>query len=157
LELGRIRDSGGKQMLRNLALLVMATASLIAQTAQGPMGIRQHYKPGDTLRYTVTFDGDPNFDNVSIYFAAGEVPPDQSGLTNSFGVGRAKKAGPGKFDVEGEIPSNAASGTYRLSGVQTRIAPNGAKSYDAAEFHETVEVDNGVRYEFPPLKSIVPK
>jgi hypothetical protein len=144
-------------MLRNLALLVLATTSLIAQTAQAPMGIRQHYKPGDTLRYTVTFEGDANFDNLSIYFAAGEVPPDQSGLTNSFGVGRSKKTGPGRFEVEGEIPSNVASGTYRLSGVQTRIAPNGAKNYDAGEFHETIDVDNGAKYVFPPLKSVLPR
>jgi hypothetical protein len=144
-------------MLHNLVLLIVATTSLIAQTGPVPMGIRQHYKPGDTIRYTVTFDGDPNFDNVSIYFAAGQVSPDQSGLTNGFNAGRSKKSGPGRFEVEGEIPSNVASGTYRLSSVETRIAPNGAKGYDAGEFHEAVEVDNGVRYEFPTLKSVVPR
>jgi len=138
-------------------MLLVAVTSLAAQTGQGPTGVRQNYKPGDTLRYTVTFEGDPDFDNVGIYFAAGEVPPNQSGLTNSFGIGRSKKIGAGKFEVEGEIPGNAASGSYRLSGVQTRIAPNGAKNYDAAQFHETVEVDNGAKYEFPPLRSVAPR
>jgi hypothetical protein len=145
------------KMLRNLALLVMATASLVAQTAQGPTAVRHHYSPGDALRYTVTFDGDPNFDSVGIYFQGGEVPPDQSGLSGGFSVTRFRKVAPGKFEVEGEIPNNAATGMYRLALVQTRISPNGAKSYGAGEFHETIDVDNGAKYVFPPLKSIVPK
>ncbi len=111
-------------MLRNLALLALATTSLIAQTAQGPTAIRRHYNPGDTLHYTVTFDGDPNFDSVGVYFQGGEVPPDQSGLTNGFSVTRFRKAAPGKFEVEGEIPGNVATSTYRLAGVQIRVSPN---------------------------------
>jgi hypothetical protein len=130
---------------------------LAAQTAQGPTGIKHHYNPGDTLHYTVTFDGDPNFDSVGIYFQSGEVPPDQSGLTNGFAIGRSKKVAAGKFEVEGEIPSNVATGTYRLTAVNTRISPNGAKGYDAGEFHEAIDVDNGAKYVFPPLKSVVPK
>ncbi len=144
-------------MLRRLALLFVATAALAAQTAQGPTGIKHHYSPGDALHYTVTFDGDPNFDSVSVYFQGGEVPPDQSGLTNGFGVARFRKTAPGKFEVEGEVPGNVATGTYRLAGVQSRISPNGAKNYDAGEFHEAIDVDNGAKYVFPPLKSVVPK
>lgn len=144
-------------ILRMLAVVLVAAGSLAAQTAQRPSGIKRHYDPGDTLRYTITFDGDPNFDNVSIYFQGGEVPPDQSGLTNGFSVTRFRKTAPGKFEVEGEIPGNVATGTYRLNTVNTRISPNGAKGYDAGEFHETIDVDNGAKYVFPPLKSIVPK
>jgi len=144
-------------MIRGMAVLLLAVASLAVHAGQGPTTIAHHYKPGDTLHYTVTFDGDPSFDSVSINFAGGEVPPDQSGLTNGFSVGRTRKVAAGKFEVDGEIPNNVASGTYRLSNVQTRISPSGAKGYDAAEFHESVEIDNGVRYEFPPLKSVAPK
>lgn len=144
-------------MLRKIAVILAVGTTMAAQTGQGPAGISHHFRPGDTLRYAVTFEGDPNFDNVGIYFQAGEVPPDQSGLTNGFSVGRSRKTAPGKFEVEGEIPSNAASGTYRLSGVQTRISPSGAKNYDAAGFHESLEIDNGARYEFPLLKSVAPK
>jgi hypothetical protein len=144
-------------MFDKLAILLIATASLIAQNGQGPTSIRHHYKPGDTLHYSVTFESDPSFDGLSIYFQGGPVAPDQSGLANGFTLPRSKKVAAGTFEVEGEIPINAASGTYRLSSVETRISPSGAKGYDAGEFHETVEIDNGAKYEFPPLKSVVPK
>lgn len=140
-----------------IAALLLASVSLVAQAGSGPTGVSHHYKPGDTLHYTVTFDGNPSFDSVGLYFVAGEVPPDQSGLTNALTVGRSKKVSAGKFEVEEEIPANAASGTYRLSQVQAGINPNGGKGYDASSFHESIEIDNGVRYEFPPLKSVVPK
>jgi hypothetical protein len=144
-------------MLRQIAVLLVAATSLVAQNSQAPTGISHHFKPGDTLRYTVTFEGDPNFDNVNISFQTGGVPSDQSGLTNNFGVGRSRRVAPGKFEVEGEVPNNVASGTYRLSSVQTRISPSGVKDYDASSFHEIFEIDNGTKYEFPPLKSVVPK
>jgi len=66
-------------MFMRLAVLLIAAASLMAQSGQGPIGLRHHYKPGDALHYTVTFDGDPNFHSVLIVFQSGSVPPDQSG------------------------------------------------------------------------------
>jgi hypothetical protein len=144
-------------MFSRLAVLLVVAASLMAQTGQGPTSIRHHYKPGDTLHYTVTFEGNPNFDSVAIYFQGGPVPPDQSGLTVNFGIDRSTKTASGTFDVDGSIPDSVATGTYQLVIVQTRIKPQGVKDYEAKSFHESIEIENSVRYEFPPLKSIVPK
>jgi len=138
-------------------MLLIAAASLLAQTGQGPTGISHHYRPGDKLHYTVIFDGDPNFDSVAIYFQSGPVPPNQSGLSNGFTLDHSSRISAGIFEVDGTIPESAATGTYQLSIVQTRIKPQGVKDYDVKSFHEAVEVDNGTKYEFPPIKSIFPK
>jgi hypothetical protein len=143
-------------MLSRLAVLLIAVSSLMAQTGQGPTGITHRYKPGDTLRYTVTFDGNPDFDSVAIYFQSASVPIDQPGLAANFSIGHSVRTAPGIFDVDGAIPANAATGMYQLSIVQPRIK-QGVKDYDAKGFHEAIEVDNSARYDFPPIKSIVPK
>ena len=138
-------------------VLLLGAVSLVGQTGLAPTGVRHNYKPGDTLRYTVTFDGDPNFHSVAIIFQSNSVPPDQSGLRSNFDIEHSERTSRGIFEVDGTIPANAATGTYLLSVIQTRIDPQGVKDYDAKAFHETVDVDNSTKYEFPPLKSVVPK
>lgn len=142
-------------MLRFLmALFFLTTATF----AQAPSSVQPYHKVGDTLRYTVVFDGDPNFTSVTLYFSTSTAPgPDQAGLSQTFSISQGQKVGPGKFEVEGTIPGNVVTGGYTLAVVQPRIAPNGVKDYDATKFHESFEVENSVRYEFPPLKDVTPK
>ena len=140
-----------------MAVFLIVASSVMAQNGQQLTSVTRHYKPGDTLRYVVTFDGDPNLDSVNIYLASQAVNPDQSGLSNGFNIGRSKKIGPGTFEVEGEVPGNAASGTYQLSSVNVRIGQFGAKGYDARQFRESILLDNSSKYEFPALKSVAPQ
>ena len=142
-------------MLRFLMILILVATPGFAQA---PSSVQPYHKVGDTLRYTVVFDGDPNFSSVSLYFSTPSAPPaDQAGLAQNFGINKTQKLGPGKFEVEGTIPDNIASGSYVLADIQPRIAPNGVKDYDAREFHQGFDVENPAKYEFPPLKDVKPE
>jgi hypothetical protein len=136
-----------------LILVCIATAGF----AQSPSSVQPYHKVGDTLRYTVVFDGDPSFSSVTLYFSTSAAPPDQAGLSQNFSINQTQKLGPGKFDVEGTIPNTVVTGSYLLTVIQPRIAPNGVKDYDATKFHQVVEVNNPTKYEFPPLKDVTPK
>jgi hypothetical protein len=141
-------------MLKFLAtLIIVATAGF----TQAPNSVQPYHKVGDTLRYTVVFDGDPNFNSVMLYFSTTAAPADQAGLGQNFSISQTQKLGSGKFEVEGTIPGNIVTGTYVLTDIQPRIAPNGVKDYDAKKFQQSFEVENPIKYEFPPLKSVTPK
>jgi hypothetical protein len=143
-------------MVAKLAVVVIALSTLLAR-GQDLKGVTQHYKPGDTVRYRVEFDGDPKFDSVSMGFYLREsVPPDQPGLTTYFPIGHFVKAKAGVFDIDGVIPANTTNGTFEVRVVNTVIGP-ASKQYDASSFHITIQIDNDSKYNFPPLKSISPQ
>ena len=48
-------------MLRFLMILILSATTGFAQT---PGGVQPYHRVGDTLRYTVVFDGDANFSSV---------------------------------------------------------------------------------------------
>lgn len=131
--------------------------TLAAQAGQAPTGISQNHKPGDTLRYTVSFDGDPNFSYVGVAFRKnGPVDSNQPGLRSGFGIDHFTKVKSGVFDVEGIIPPNTAAGIYDLFAIDTAIAPAGRQTYDASRFKLTITIRNEEKYDFPPLKSVTP-
>lgn len=143
-------------MFRAFAVVFLMVV-MAAQAGQAPTGISQRYKPGDTLRYTVAFDGDPNFASLAIVFQKrGPVEPSQTGLSAGFGISYFAKRAPGVFNVEGKIPPTTATGIYDLVEVDTGIAPSGSHSYDTKKFGLTISVENDQKYEFPPLKSVTP-
>jgi|ERR1700682_743830 len=143
-------------MVTKLAVVVIALSTLLAR-GQDLKAVTQHYKPGDTVRYRVEFDGDPKFDSVGIaFYLRGDVPPDQPGLTTYFPIGHSVKAKAGVFDVDGIIPANIANGTFEVRAVNTAIGP-ASKRYDANSFHIAIQIDNDAKYNFPPLKSITPQ
>jgi hypothetical protein len=140
-------------MLRLLMTLVLVAT---VGYGQAPSSVQPYHKAGDTLRYTLVFDGDPNFSSVTLFFSTSAAPADQSGLSQSFGINKTQRLGPGKFEVEGTIPGSVVSGSYILADIQPRIDPNGVRDYDARAFHQGFEVENPVRYQFPPLKDVSP-
>jgi hypothetical protein len=144
-------------MLKHFGLAVLLASFAIAQTTGGPTAVKSHYKVGDTLHYVVTFDDDPTFTSVTLYFSTSATPPEQPGLSQNFSINQTQKLGPGKFEVEGKIPDSAVTGTYRLATVQPRIPPSGVKDYDATSFHESFDVENPAMYKFPPLKDVKPQ
>jgi hypothetical protein len=139
-------------MIRILMILMAAVGFV-----QSPSSVQPHHKVGDTLRYTVVFDGDPDFSSVTLYFSTSAAPPDQTGSSQNFSISQTQKLGPGKFEVDGTIPNGVVTGSYLLSDIQPRIAPNGVKDYDARKFQQAFEVENPARYEFPPLKGVTPR
>jgi hypothetical protein len=141
-------------MLRVLTILILGATAVFAQA---PSSVQPYHKVGDTLRYTVVFDGDPNFSSVTLYFSTSAAPADQAGLGQNFSISKSQKLGPGKFEVEGTIPGNIVTGSYVLADIQPRIAPNGVKDYDATKFHQGLEVENPAKYEFPPIKAVTPE
>jgi hypothetical protein len=136
-----------------MTLIVVATAGF----AQTPSSVQSYHKVGETVRYTVVFDGDPDFSSITLYFSTSAAPPAQAGLAQNFSINQTRKLGPGKFEVEGVIPGNIVTGSYVLVDIQPRIAPNGVKDYDAKKFQQGFEVENPVKYGFPPLKDVTPK
>jgi len=93
---------------------VVFSSGLFAH-AQDLKGITQHYKPGDTLRYTVEFYGDPKFDSVGLgFYLSSGLQPDQPGLNGYFAINHTTKVRPGAFDVDGVIPQNAPAGTFEI-------------------------------------------
>ena len=144
-------------MLKTVVATMVLVTAAFAQSQGGLSNVRPHYTVGETIRYTVTFEGDPNFASIMLYFQAGPIRPDQAGLANNFSINRIRKDGPGQYVVEGQIPESTGSGTYQLFDVQPRIQPSGVKDYDAKAFNIVFDVDNPVKYLFPPLKNVTPK
>jgi hypothetical protein len=144
-------------MRTKFALALVVFSALLLTHAQDLKGVTQHYKPGDTLRYTVEFDGDPKFDSVSLAFYLNSgLQPDQPGLNGYFAINHTTKVRAGAFDVDGAIPQNAPAGTFEIRRVDAAIGP-ASKQYDTGSFHITIQVDNDAKYNFPPLKSITPQ
>lgn len=145
-------------MLKHLIVVVSLAIAVFAQNENALNNVKPQYRVGQTLHYSVTFDGDPTFSSVTLYFNnSGGAPPDQAGLSPNFSINHTQKVGPGKFDVDGVIPDTTATGTYELGDVQPRIPPSGVKDYDAKRFHIVLEIENPTKYPFPPLKDVTPK
>jgi hypothetical protein len=71
----------------------------------------------DKLHYVVTFDDDPDFTSVTLYFRTSATPPDQAGLAQGFSINQTQKVGPGKFEVEGTIPDSAVTGSDDMAAL----------------------------------------
>jgi len=141
-------------MFARLASVFAVLLILASAQAQDLKSITRHYKPNDSLRYQVEFEGDPKFDNVNLgFYLQGSVLPDQPGFQTYFAIGRITRIGPGVYDVEGTVPENAATGTYQIQRVNASLGP-ASKEYDTSGLKLTIQVDNDSKYSFPPLKSI---
>lgn len=81
-------------MLRFLTTLVLVATAGFSQT---PSSVQPHHKVGDTITYTVVFDGDPNFSSVALYFSTSAAPADQAGLAQNFSISQTRKSGPGQI------------------------------------------------------------
>ena len=144
-------------MTTKLAVLFAILTALVSAHGQDLKAVVQHYKPGDTLRYSVEFDGDPKFDSVGMgFYLQGNASPDQPGLGNYFAIAHTIKVRSGVFDVDGAIPAGTANGTFEVRWVSAAIE-SASKQYDANSFHITIQIDNDAKYIFPPLKSVTPQ
>jgi hypothetical protein len=144
-------------MRTKLPIALVLFSVVLSIQGQDLKAVTRHYKPNDTLRYRVEFDGDPKFDSVNIgFYLQGNPAPDQSGLTTYFAIAHSVMVKPGVFDVDGVIPLTPANGTFEVRRVVAGIGP-ASKEYDATGLHITIPVDNDAKYSFPPLKAITPR
>lgn len=142
-------------MKRLFALLFLLPVLAFGQDLKS---VTPQHKSGETLSYRVVFDGDPQFESLSLaFYHIGEIPKDQPGLTTWFGtVNHFVKVKPGVYDVDGVIPSNMTEGEYQLQKVNTSISP-ASKGYEAESMKISILLKNDAKYDFPPLKSVTPK
>jgi hypothetical protein len=144
-------------MLTKLAVVFILFSALLSAKGQDLKAVHQHYKPGDTLRYRVEFEGDPKFDLVGMgFYLQGNVAQDQPGLSGYFSISHTVTVKAGAFDIDGVIPATAANGTFEVRLVSAAIGP-ASKQYEANNFHITIQIDNDAKYNFPPLKSVTPR
>jgi hypothetical protein len=148
--------TGGK-VNKIAALLVVLASFTVGSLGQDLKSLTAQNKGGDTLRYRVEFDGDPQFTSVSVaFYLLGERPPGQQGLAAWFGsISHFVKVKEGVYDVDGVIPMNLASGEYELRLVNTTVDP-ASKQYDATSMNIHIHIRNDAKYDFPPLKSVKP-
>jgi|ERR1017187_655960 hypothetical protein len=137
-----------------VSLLVLVAGAVAAQDA--PV-VTQHFKPGDTLRYLVRFEGIPELSALSLSFGIrGTTKKDQAGFSGGFTLRDFKPLSTGGFEVTGVIPKEVGTGTYDLTQVYATHPP-AARAYSQGELPKiTIEIVNDAGYEFPPLKSITP-
>jgi hypothetical protein len=144
-------------MPRKWVIALIVFSSLLLAQSQDLKVVTQKYKPGDTVRYRVEFDGAPNFERVNLgFYLEGNLPSDQPGLSNYFAIDHTTKLKPAVFDVDGTIPNNTPNGTFEVRRIVATIPP-ASKEYDTASLHITIHIDNDAKYDFPPLKSITPQ
>src|SRR6266508_3228785 len=83
----------------------------IAIAEQGPNSCSGNHKPGDHLSAYVLFDGDPTLESVSLrYYSQDRISENQRGFGNDFRLEQFRKLSPGKYLVEGTIPTKLWSG-----------------------------------------------
>ncbi|MGO9952883.1 MAG: hypothetical protein ACLPN1_11835 [Dissulfurispiraceae bacterium] len=134
------------------ALCVGAALTTSTAFAQVPTA----YKPGDTLSFTIKFDGEglEKLTNASVNLTlTSPVKEDQKAFLTYINVSAGSGARPGVFEVSAKIPDYTASGTYTLHVVNTGT-PYVGFSYSEGLPSITITVINNDRFEKPKLRSV---
>lgn len=134
------------------AMCASAVFTLSAAFAQAPTP----YHPGDTISFTVTFDGPDvsKLTGANLYFRTSDaVRPDQKGFATQLAFSGSNTLRPGSFKVSLTIPENAASGSYHLFQANTGT-PDVGWVYQDNLPSVTIEVDNSKHLAMPTLKSV---
>lgn len=141
-------------MRKILTLLIFLLSLGISAKAQGPV-----YRPGDSIRITVTFDG-PDADklttaNMYLEGPASNLPPGQEGFLAQISTANAQKVAPGKFTISYLIPENLASGEYHLIAITGFIGPI-AFTYQATKDFQpkSFKIENSKTYKRPTVKDV---
>lgn len=143
-----------------LTRLLFVTLTLLSSIAVSQtMSVSQHFKPGDTIRYYVRFDGNAEIEKVSLIFQlSSPLHKGQDGLNQSFGIDATTKTAPGVFEVSGRIP-DAATGTFQLIQIGAVHTPESHTYRYQQDFSDkiAIEIVNDSSFHFPDIKSITPE
>jgi hypothetical protein len=136
-----------------LASILFSVTSLYAQVHE------QSKKPGDVLKFDVSFAGQDADKVQSVTFSfgfKGGGDPKQSGFNGGFD-GNGKKLSPHTFNVEATIPHDIASGDYALNQVNAsadagQVLYRSPKDFPPITFH----IENSQTF-IPPTITITPQ
>lgn len=115
--------------------------ALIACNAVSAQQVTEFRQPGDVLRFEIKFDGPDatKVRTVSLYFGfIGQPPKDQPGFDAGFPGDRVGPTSPNTYILEAKIPTNVASGDYKL--FVNAQAETGSTQYEA-----------GNQFQMPPF------
>jgi len=84
------------------------------------------YKPGQTIRISVTFAGVDagKIGRVGMNLTIPQTPPSQPGFATQTAWGQSKQIGPNTFEVSYKIPETQASGDYSLGQINATVDPD---------------------------------
>ena len=146
-----------------MTILVLATAILLVATglqAQQVTAASPFYRPGDTIRLAIAFDGPDTAAitsvQIGLYLTTGQVTAvGQRGFEAQLSGGNSKPTSVrGTFEVSLQIPSKAATGDYFL---KIQAVANGRMIYYQSpnDFPQKIfRIDNPEHFPEPTIKTI---
>ena len=141
-----------QSIVATLCALCASAVMLISSTAFAQ--IESTFGPKEPISLTVTFEGSEadRLTGAQVYFElSGERQSDQLQYSGELNINQSKQVSPGVFVVSGNIPENAATGSYQLN--QVRGIVNGGSIIYSKELPTlTVTVKNSLV--LPKLKSV---
>lgn len=139
--------------------IVSWLCALCAGLALAPTVLAQAtavYHPGDTLSFTVKFDGDgvEKLTGAQVNLTLTSPPrEDQKAFLTYINVSANGAVRPGVFEASGKIPDFVASGTYTLRQVSTGTQFVGFTYRDNLP-SITIVIENDQHFTEPKLKSV---
>ena|SRR5581483_7251430 len=144
-------------MLYRIAIVVLILCSGVM--AQEGLSIGQTVKPGEKLRYTITFKGDTKATSIMLrFYLQGGAKTSQKGLPENFELNQSFRTSPTTFDVGGTV-GECASGLYRLQLILAQSNRSSRPYQYGIDFNDniTLSVDNNSEENlFPDIKYIKP-
>jgi hypothetical protein len=138
-----------------VVILVALGSTASAQTPPQPV-----YHPGDMIHVSATFAGPDaaKISSVQMYLSIPQAPTGQAGFMIDIGAGESKRTGPDTFEVSYTIPTNQASGEYRLNQMTVIIdqqAPVRYTYHSPDDFPvKTFKIENPKTLAKPTISSV---
>jgi hypothetical protein len=160
----KLNNMNSTQRMMRIMLIgmiaLLAMTALLAQEAT-VAGASPFYKPGDTIRISITFDGsdvgDIHAAQVTIRNFA-EPEKGQQGFNTVLNGGDSKRASRNTFEVSIKVPDIIASGEYRLHQIYITFEGGRPPVYYTMEtdFKEKLlfHIKNSKHFEDPKITSI---
>jgi hypothetical protein len=141
----------GTSMLAVLVLLFYGSA----KAQETPI-----YKPGQTIRFSVTFEGADasKINSAQMFWDTPKAPDDQPNFETSINTGGSSKKIPGQkaFELSYLVPSNQASGEYTLTQIRGGVdSPSLTLQYPSQEIPTLkLTIKNTQTFERPKVKDV---
>jgi hypothetical protein len=143
-----------------LAVLIIVAVPLLP--ARQVATATPFYKPGDTIRLSVTLEGSDLDDILAVHAnlqGLTETPHGQKGFQTTLNGGESKRVSPTTFTVELKVPDLISDGDYRLLYIQIDFKTNQRPSaYYYVTLREIPELHFQIRnpkhFENPIVKTI---
>src|SRR5262249_23769740 len=148
---GEKKKTMKRRIITTIQIAMAIALATVPLRAQNATRVTPFYKPGDTLRLSVAFDG-TNIDDIkdlqiSLLFNDAQIPDNQRGFNTQPYGGESKRVSPTAFELSFKIPDNCATGNYYLRLLATvngrRIFYSSPKDFDQRIFR----IENSAHFE----------